>query len=1170
MNHLRNWVFLILCVVSLLLAPMYAQKTTGAITGVVTDATGAVVAMAPVAITNVATAQTRTVNTDDQGVYSAPDLLPGSYQITVKAPNFKESITKGVELHVASVLTQNIKLQIGGTTETIEVSANSIQVQTDSAALGEVIDGGQVKELPLNGRSFVQLTQLAPGVSAANNFDTKNKGLQGGVDFSVNGNPTTNNLFLINGANNNDVGSNRTILIYPSIEAIAEFKLLTNSYGAEYGQASGGIVNLITKSGSNDFHGSVFYSGRNDALAAAEYFAARAGKKDPLRRNDFGYSFGGPVKKDKLFFFWSQEWNKETRGITRSACVPTAAERAGDFTNVSCKADPPNFTQLQALGLATGQRLNAVDPAGALLISKYPLPNLATPIDNANWSESQASKLDWRQENVRVDYNLTKANALMFSYTQDHWENPAPTGGVYWGDDIFPALTGDWAQPSKMIVGKWTSQIGTSAVNDVEFAYSNNRINIGVGGSNPGLQDQISAAIPTLYPSSLKTASSGVPTIWGAFGPYGQQGNYWTIAPWSNALDIYAVKDNFSKVVGKHTLKAGVVFTWNSKDEDNSASSVEHPTFGTADWATSHPTGNQLANVLVPGAVWSLSETSTNVRDLLRWRDYEFYFGDTWKVSRNVTLELGARWSILKTPFHPDGKFTSFQPDLYDPTKPNSDACNGLFIVPGTDPCGDSNRDFGTAFSSGVEGPNKYLRDQNYHLIAPRVGIAWDPTGTGNWAIRVGGGQFYQRDRVSPSNGLAANAPFAINGSLQRALGGPTPASVPGGGAPAAGADPRNVIPNSWQWNFTVEHSIATNTTIGVGYVGNHGIHLLSSYDVNAVPESNWLAVAFVGDANNQKPFRKLQSTNFGEIQYWTHQGDATYHALQATFKTRYKQSQLTAAYTWSHSISNVLLDNSSGGPGGQNFLDSTRPWLDRGNSPINRPHIFTMNGTYFLPDLKGSNGVTRAVLGGWELGGIFSANSGNSQSIYQNGIGEDRSIMANGLPRTVGGAGGSLQSAVGTGRNDMLRPLLTGESCSAGRDGNHLYNPAAFTMVGYVIGTLPSNLAPRGICSGPSFVNVDFSLNKNFSLTERVKMQFRLDFFNLFNHPNFRGDTLIAGRPINNVNCGPANASGQYQPCSVTNNVITRETLSPNFGESNQTAQKGGREIQYGLRISF
>ena len=218
-----------------------------------------------------------------------PELEPGIYKVTAKAGSFKESTVSGAEVHVSSITNVDVKLEVGSDTQQVEVLANTIQVQTDSAALGEVIDSTQVRELPLNGRSFVQLTQLAPGVSGANNFDSKNKGLQGGVDFSVNGNPTTNNLFLVDGANNNDVGSNRTILVYPAIESIAEFKMLRNSYGPEYGQASGAVINIVTKGGTNQFHGSAFYYGRNDAVAAAEYFAARQHTKDVLRRNDYGH-----------------------------------------------------------------------------------------------------------------------------------------------------------------------------------------------------------------------------------------------------------------------------------------------------------------------------------------------------------------------------------------------------------------------------------------------------------------------------------------------------------------------------------------------------------------------------------------------------------------------------------------------------------------------------------------------------------------------------------------------------------------------------------------------------------------------------------------------------------------------------------------------------------------
>ncbi len=333
----RSIVSLILCVACSMI-PALAQVTTGIIAGTVTDQTGAVVPDTPVTITNTATGATRTMNTNSSGGYRFEALPQGTYQVDVKAPNFKESVTNAVEVHAATTTSVDVKLQLGKATEHVDVEANAIQVQTDNASLGETVEGQQVRELPLNGRSFVQLTQLQPGVSAANNFDTKNKGLQGGVDFSVNGNATTNNLYLVDGANNNDTGSNRTILIYPSIESIAEFKMLRNSYGAEYGQAAGAVINIVTRSGTNDWHGSALYSGRNTVLNARTYFAAQrtaianaAGQtlpfdgKDKVNRNDWGYSIGGPIIKNKLFFFWSQEWNHEIRGITKTACVPTVS-----------------------------------------------------------------------------------------------------------------------------------------------------------------------------------------------------------------------------------------------------------------------------------------------------------------------------------------------------------------------------------------------------------------------------------------------------------------------------------------------------------------------------------------------------------------------------------------------------------------------------------------------------------------------------------------------------------------------------------------------------------------------------------------------------------------------------------------------------------------------------
>src|SRR5437660_268698 len=327
------WCLLVVfCFVSVSL-PLAAQKFTGTIRGVVTDPSGATVPGAEVTIVNTGTGEARTVTTNAEGEYVADDIEVGTYDWTVKKGIFKEAVSKGVDLHVSSTAMVNVALQMGNVSEQVTVEANAVQVETSTGSVGNVIEGNQVRELPLNGRSFVELTQLMPGVSPDSTFDSKNKGLMAGVDFSVNGNNTTGNLFLVDGVNNNDIGSQRTILIYPSIDAIQEFKILRNSYPPEYGQAMGAIISIVTKSGTNQFHGSGYYFGRNDALNATDYFNNLNGSpKDVLRRNDYGYDVGGPVMKDKLFFFWSQEWNHEKRGKLRSANVPTVAEKSGDFS----------------------------------------------------------------------------------------------------------------------------------------------------------------------------------------------------------------------------------------------------------------------------------------------------------------------------------------------------------------------------------------------------------------------------------------------------------------------------------------------------------------------------------------------------------------------------------------------------------------------------------------------------------------------------------------------------------------------------------------------------------------------------------------------------------------------------------------------------------------------
>ena len=1163
----------ILVLGALFCAPIMAQSTNGSLVGQVTDPTGAGVGQATVTITNVATGASRVVNAARSGEYTLSEVPVGTYTLLVTSTSFKRFVTSGVIVNVATVTRADARLTLGNVSETVEVSASAIQVETTSGALGTIVDGTQVKELPLNGRSFVELTQLGPGVSGANNFDSKNKGLQGGVDFSVNGNPTTNNLFLVDGANDNDVGSNRTILIYPSIESIAEFKMLTNSYGPEYGQASGAVISIVTRSGTNAFHGSAFYSGRNDALAAYTYFAKRnAGQgqplngKDKLRRNDWGYSIGGPIKRDKLFFFFNQEWNHQINGFSQAACVASAAERAGDFTNLSCGANAPAIpVAYQKAG--NPLVLAAVDPAGALLSQYYPLPNKTAGADGNNWSKSLPTAVNTGQENVRVDYSVTKRNTVMGKYTQDHFTNASYNGNQYWGDSPFPVINGNWAQPSKMAIGRWTATISDTLVNEAEFAYSNNRIVVTPGGTNPGLLNQLSAAIPTLFSSSLKTASASTPTVWGGLGPYGNYSSIWSIAPWNNSLDIYTYRDDVSKVAGRHTLKFGAFVGIDGKDEDAGAASTERPMFtangvDTAKGSIGVATGNEMANVLIPNNPFRLSENSTNIHAQLRWKDIEFYAGDTWKMTPRITLNYGFRYSFLRQPVQPNNLITSFQPQLYDPSKPGTDACNGLWVAPGTDPCGAANKKFGFNFSHGVNGPNNALVNNNNHLIAPRLGIAWDVVGDGKTSLRAGVGQFFQRERVSRYT-LVQNAPFSINASnISRALGGATPPSLGGGSAsPSGGMDPRAILPNAIQWNLTVEQQLAPNTVFQLSYVGNRGIHLTSSYDVNSVAPANWAAASFVG-GDEQRVLRPYG--NFNSLTYWSHNGDSSYSALQSLFRTQYRSFRMQAAYTWSHAIADVLTDDSSGTTGAQSFTYFANPRLDRGNAATNRPNIFVSNVTYLAPKLQNHSLLVRSTLGGWEFAGISSANSGNSFTIYQ-GASENAGNVVAGAANV-----GTLNALFQTGLTGNQRPLLTpGQDCnSSGRHGDQVYNPKGFTLIGYHVGTLESTMAPRGACQGPRLVNTDFSMDKNFRIKERVTVQFRLDFFDLFNHANFRADKANV-TPINSVNCGPI-SSGKYQPCSQTNNLITAQTRNNSFGTSTGLVGNAERQLQYGLHVEF
>lgn len=1146
------------------LALIAQTGTSGQITGNVADQSGAVIPDATITATQIATGSKRTVSSNADGNYTISNLPIGTYRINVSKNGFKETSVANVVVNVANITRQDISLQAGAINEVVNITADNVQVESQSGTVGEIVTGEQVRELPLNGRSFTQLTQLQPGVSSANNFDSKQKGLFGGVDFSVNGNSGQANLFLTDGANNNDTGSNRTVLLFPSIEAIAEFKSLRNAYGPEYGQAAGAVISIATRGGSNEFHGGLFYFGRNDKLNAADYFAnATNSGKDQLRRNDYGGWLGGPIVKDKVFFFFSTETNKEIRGLTRFGSVPTALERQGNFSQ-------PRIT-------SSGQRCSPADtpiipqadlsPAGLALIRLFPTPNVTNNNSCINWSTSANSPINFREYNFRVDANLGSKNKIFGRYTNDDWSNPSPIlFSNLWGDDAFPTVESSWTQPSRQAAIKLTTQLSATAINDVQFSYSANRILVDPG-AGADLNAQINTAIPSYFPTSGKV--NGInrphPVFWGGVSPYfsNSGSDLWTQTPFRNSLDIYTVRDDLSMVKGNHTLKMGFLYDQAAKDEDSGPNNESTQFWGAccqnnASWGD----GGAIINVLTRGVFFGFSEADTMAVGQNRYKNLEFYFGDTWKARSNLTLELGARYSLLFEPTDARDRISSFDPSKYNSARPASDPCNGLVVPQGTNPCsGIAGASTPTQFS------NRSLRENNFKNLAPRLGVAWDVFSDGKTAVRGGFGMFFLRERTSPYfAALTQNAPFTRSIGGERTLDGTATAnlSAASNGSPRFGVSPEAATPYAAQFNISVGRQLWRDTVLEVGYVGNRARKQLTHSDINQVRATNLRASAFAANGNAVNALRPY--SNYGSIYIFERQGKADYDSLQMLFRTKFaKRGQLQAAYTYSTSKADFGLNDSSGASSAFAVLDRTNRGLDFAESDINRPHIFVANAIYNLPDFKGKNGFVRTVLGGWELASIVQLSSGTSLTPNLNATAI--SFLTNPAdPASAQSFSGGI-TGLGSGVANQRPIRVANEPCYLDGEKGRYFNPRAWTLIGYKIGeTIPK----KTTCSGPETRNIDFSIYKNFApgwLTKSVfgeaaRFQFRLEMFNAFNTTNFRGDLPITF--YNGVvSCGSA-------VCSQTNNTITsiRNTVEPNFGVANRT--RGAREIQYAIKFYF
>jgi type 1 fimbria pilin len=1144
-------------VVILSAAPAAAQRTTANLRGTVTDASHALVPGATVTVTNQDTGLTRTMATNASGVYSFSELPVGKYTIKVELQGFKTTTRTDIVVGVAENREIDVELAPGSITESVNVVAESTPVKTLGGDVSNVINGQQIRELPLNGRNFLQLATLMPGVSAPDFLNVKDKGLLGGSDLAISGGGVTANLWTVDGANNNDVGSNRTILVYPSVDAIEEFKILRNSYGAEFGQSGGAQINIVTRGGTNTFHGSGFYSGRSDKLDAKNFFLEQAKQpKDKLKRNDFGWTLGGPIKKDKLQFFASQEWNKEQRGTTRTAFVPTAAERSGDFNGPSipgCTLPTPNDPLTGSPFPGNTIPAGRLSAGGLAYLQLYPLPNVTPSAGSCNnWVTSITTPLYWRQENVRMDYTINNSSRLMVRYTQDTWTNNSPSNqGNLWGDDAFPAVDSNWDQPGKSFAVSLNQNIGSRAVNSLQFSYSANKITVTRGGTNPDLNGKINSLIPSVFPQSGHEypGQEGHPIFWGGGG----YNPLWNEAPFHNNQDLFVFKDDYTLVFGKHQLKVGGLGSFNKKNEDVLGNgSLENSAFwgsaGVNGWGST--SGNILADFLIKDMTFGFSEASGQRQIPQRWNDAEAYVSDSWKLRNNLTVDYGLRYSIFLNPYATDNKIMSFNPALYNPAL-GSDACNGMLQAPGTDWCKQAGLKGGTA------GPNRSLFPEDYKNVAPRLGAAWDVNGNGKSAVRAGLGEFFLRERLSPGLNVGNNPPFVNSVNGLRALDSnvdPCGCFSLSSGSPNSGREQLARTPHNWQWNLSYQRELFKHTTGEIGYVGNKGVNLLRTEDINEVApgDRNHNGIddrldflhATSGAGINIGDIRPFGAFGDHRITMWTHTGESMYHSLQTQIVSRWGASQFQASYTLARTRANVALDNSSGSlSADESALDLTQPGRDFGLANTDRRHVFNAALVLAGPTMDGESRMKRALLGGWELGTIFQAASGQAVTIYTGSI-----------PGLNGGPSG-------TGYTDNQRPnLVSGVDCRA-HDSAHpeqIINPAALTLAGFQLGTIGNE--PRGACRGPGFSQTDMSFFKSVRTGGRTQLQLRLEVFNIFNQLNFLSQNL-------NTVMNPVSVKFDTTDSTAATKIVSY-TLPGNFGQATKT--RDARQVQFGVKLIF
>lgn len=1048
-----------LCLGVAISAAGLAQTSTGSITGIVADASGAVVPGATVTTQNKATGNTVKTVTNPDGVFNVASLSPGKYTLSVAQSGFRTFTLTGINLDPGETVKQNITLQVSSQTQTVNVTAQASVVNTANGATGGTITNEQITRIDVNGRNYQALAALIPGMNNVKaGSQLSGLGLNNGIVISSNGLATNKNLVMIDGSFDMNFGCECAGDVNPEMNTISEVQIISNNYSARYGYGAGAQILVETKSGGNQFHGEADEFLRNDAFDARNFFTPTVPKLD---QNIFGFAIGGPIyiphryntNKDKTFFFWGQNWRLISSGLTLTGAVPTAAMRQGDFTGFTI-TDPSTGKPFPNSQIPQ----NRLDQNALLVANQIiPLPN--NPAGGFfNYLNDHTNPQKQRQEVVKIDQNFSNKFRVMARYIQEDVYNHAPYG-IFSGA-IFPTLGTELDTFGKNFYFPITTMLSPSSVNTLAFSFTETIINATPFGAT-NRSPQLTSGL--VFPNANRL--NRIPNLTFA-GGYTTAGLGTTDSIHDAPDRALTWTDDYSKVIGRHTLQAGIFV-------NRGMAGQLYPGLPQGQYFFSGKfTGNPIADMVLGDAA-SFTQDSNELRGDLLYFQVEPYFQDDWKVTRRLTLNLGIRYSY-QPPWYLKEATTSFVPRLYSPSQAPQVTPNGVLI-----PTSNYDPMNGLAFS-GDHGNNIPVgfskTDKN--LWEPRFGFAWDVFGNGKTAIRGGFGITYYRTQDQVWSTLV-NPPGVISANLLN-----VPFSNPTAGIasplfpPNLAVTPYDAIPTRISsYSFGGQHQFGSNTLLNVYYAGNVVTHMDFSRDLNQPlpiagyqfdPRLNANTIS----ANAIRPY-----LGYGSMSATFTDGTANYNSLQIGLSRRFTHDlSFQLAYTYSKTLGK---GNDIHGTA-QDAYDLAAEY---GLSKTDRTHIFTVGYVYDFPFFSGRNGIIQKTLGGWGLSGMTYYDSG--------------------FPLTPGLA--TSTAGLATRSDATGQPLFPAGTHTV----SEWFNAAAFVAP-------PSGFfgnAAVGSIRGPGLEDWDIALTKQTPLYgERVHSEFRLGVFNAFNHTNFSGVSTAFG----------------------------------------------------------